>query len=71
MYVYTHTYTSIIVYIYVYFFICMYTYIHTHTALYTHCARRLGRGLGREVGGWGRVPLERWGAGVDYHFQEI
>jgi len=25
----------------------------------------------REVGGWGRVPLERWGAGVEYHFQEI
>ena len=24
-----------------------------------------------EVGGWGRVPLERWGAGVEYHFQEI
>jgi len=20
-----------------------------------------------EVGGWGRVPLERWGAGVEYH----
>jgi len=30
-----------------------------------------GGGLGsstiREVGGWGRVPLERWGAGVEYH----
>jgi len=25
----------------------------------------------REVGGWGRVPLERWGAGVEYNFQEI
>jgi len=25
----------------------------------------------REVGGWGRVPLERWGAGVEYHFQEF
>ena len=24
-----------------------------------------------EVGGWGRVPLERWGAGVEYHFQEF
>ena len=24
-----------------------------------------------EVGGWGRVPLETWGAGVEYHFQEI
>ena len=22
---------------------------------------------GGEVGGWGRVPLERWGAGVEYH----
>ena len=34
-----------------------------------------GGGLGsstiREVGGWGRVPLERWGAGVEYHFQEF
>ena len=24
-----------------------------------------------EVGGWGRVPSERWGAGVEYHFQEF
>jgi len=36
---------------------------------------RRGGGLGsttiREVGSWGRVPLERWGAGVEYHFQEF
>ena len=34
-----------------------------------------GVGLGsstiREVWGWGRVPLERCGAGVEYHFQKI
>ena len=24
----------------------------------------------REVGAWGRVPLERWGAGVEYQFQK-
>ena len=23
-----------------------------------------------EVGAWGRVPLERWGAGVEYQFQK-
>ena len=28
------------------------------------CDDQTSRG---EVGGWGRVPLERWGAGVEYH----
>jgi len=36
---------------------------------------RRGGGLGsstiRDVGGWGQVPLERWGAGVEDPFQEI
>ena len=46
---------------------------HTHNSM---CIKSIwllssGHHLEWEVRGWGRVPLERWGAGVEYHFQEF
>jgi len=51
------------VYIHVHIYICIY---REYTYIYI-CVQRMFR----EVGAWGRVPLERWRAGVEYHFQEI
>jgi len=62
-----------------YSFKCFIWLIHTCDVTYSYVqddksanySRHCRQGLSREVGGWGRVPLERWGAGVEYHFQEI
>ena len=55
--------TCVCVCMYVGVCICLgYMCVHLSLTVYFIC---------REVGGWGRVPLERWGAGVEYHFQEF
>ena len=49
------------VYIYIYIHIYVYVYIYIYIFIYVHAARGV-RGFRQG---------ERWGAGVEYHFQEF
>ena len=56
------------IYIYMRTYIYTYIYIHTHMYVYTHLSCLFDGCLLVHVD---EVCDERWGAGVEYHFQEF